>query len=85
MKLIDTSITYDDGTKTEIYTDTGNIKTANFKVVPYNFDQKTGIEEKYYLVYKRCKDNCFGDYLNGIRNKHKTLEQCEMEIENLTK
>ena len=74
MKLIDTTIIYDDGTKSERYTDTGDIETATFKAVPYEYRYSNGYTEKvprYFLLYERCPSGCFGNYVTGKRIEFK--------------
>lgn len=87
MKLIDTSVLYDDGTKSEIYTDTVDIKTAKYKVVPYEFDYHLNQwTEKFFYIYKRCESGMFGNHVfkdNGKGKKFKTVAECEEAIETI--
>lgn len=87
-KLIDTSIIYDDGSKNERYTETGNIDNARFKAVPYEYDYSGGYTEKvsrYFIVYKRCPSGNFGNYLEDKKIKKYTIQECVDQINNYLK
>lgn len=89
MKLIDTSIRHDDGSITERYTDTGNINTAKFKAVPYEFcPQRNMWVNRYFCLYERCFSGAFGNHVfktDGKGVQYKSLEECEKAIEEATK
>ena len=70
IKLIDTSIHYDDGSIDERYTDTGDMRTYKYKAVPCEYRGNKKVP-RYFKVY-----DCFGCRVERDEI-YKTLKECE--------